>query len=117
MGPSPRSSCSRTDPISWGLRELRVFYEAGLRCLSLAWSRSTIFAHGVAFQGSLPDSGLTDLGREFVEQCNRLGIMLDVSHINRAGFDDLLRQSEQPLIATHSSVHAISPHVRNLDDD
>ena len=105
------------DPISSSLKELRVFYEAGLRCLAPTWSRSTIFAHGVAFNGSLPDTGLTDLGRELVHECNRLGILLDVSHINPAGFWDMLEESKAPIVATHSSVKAISPHVRNLDDD
>lgn len=104
------------DPISRDLKELRVFYEAGLRCLAPTWSRSTVFAHGVAFQGALPESGLTEAGRELVAECNRLGIILDVSHINPAGFADMLEASTQPVLATHSSVQAISPHVRNLDD-
>ena len=105
------------DPISWSLKELRVFYEAGLRCVAPTWSRSTIFAHGVAFGGHLPETGLTDLGRELVHECNRLGIILDVSHINPAGFWDMIEESEAPILATHSSVKAVSPHVRNLDDD
>lgn len=105
------------DPISSSLKELRVFYELGLRCLAPTWSRSTIFAHGVAFGGHLPDTGLTDLGRELVHRCNELGIILDVSHINPAGFWDMLEASALPVIATHSSVKAISPHVRNLDDE
>jgi membrane dipeptidase len=105
------------DPISWSLKELRVFYEAGLRLIAPTWSRSTIFAHGVAFGGNLPETGLTDLGRELVHECNRLGIILDVSHINPAGFADMLAESKQPVLATHSSVKAISPHVRNLGDD
>jgi membrane dipeptidase len=105
------------DPISWSLKELRVFYEAGLRCVAPTWSRSTIFAHGVAFGGHLPETGLTDLGRELVHECNRLGIILDVSHINPAGFWDMIEESSAPIIATHSSVKAVSPHVRNLDDD
>lgn len=105
------------DPISWSLKELRVFYEAGLRLVAPTWSRSTIFAHGVAFQGNLPATGLTDLGRELVHECNRLGIILDVSHINPAGFWDMLEESTKPVLATHSSVKAVSPHVRNLDDD
>ena len=105
------------DPISWSLKELRVFYEAGLRCLAPTWSRSTIFAHGVAFGGNLPATGLTDLGRELVHECNWLGIILDVSHINPAGFWDMIEESSAPIVATHSSVKAVSPHVRNLDDD
>ncbi|MBN9493800.1 dipeptidase [bacterium] len=105
------------DPISWSLKELRVFYEAGLRLVAPTWSRSTIFAHGVAFRGNLPQTGLTDLGRELVHECNSLGIILDVSHINPAGFWDMLEESSKPVLATHSSVKAVSPHVRNLSDD
>jgi membrane dipeptidase len=105
------------DPISRGLKELRVFYEAGLRCLAPTWSRSTIFAHGVAFAGNLPETGLTEAGFELVEACNALGIILDVSHINPAGFWDMIKASKSPILATHSSVKAISPHVRNLDDE
>lgn len=105
------------DPISWSLKELRVFYEAGLRCLAPTWSRSTIFAHGVRFGERQVEDGLTDLGRELVSRCNELGIILDVSHINPAGFWDMLEASTQPPIATHSSVQAISPHVRNLSDE
>lgn len=105
------------DAISWSLKELRVFHELGLRVLAPTWSRSTIFAHGVSFEGKLPESGLTDLGRELVAECDRLGIVLDVSHINPAGFWDMIETSANPIIATHSSVKAISPHARNLDDD
>ena len=105
------------DPISSSLKELRVFYEAGLRLVAPTWSRSTIFAHGVAFHGNLPNTGLTALGRKLVHECNEMGIILDVSHINPAGFWDMLEESTQPVVATHSSVKAIAPHVRNLDDD
>lgn len=105
------------DPISWSLKELRIFYELGMRLLAPCWSRSTIFAHGVAFGGNLPATGLTDLGRQLVHECDRLGIILDVSHINPAGFWDVLRESKNPVIASHSSVKAISPHARNLDDE
>jgi membrane dipeptidase len=105
------------DPISRSLKELRVFYEAGLRVLAPTWSRSTIFAHGVAFAGTLPETGLTPAGFDLVERCNDLGIVLDVSHINPAGFWDLIKASRDPILATHSSVKAVSAHVRNLDDD
>ena len=104
------------DPISCSLKELRIFYELGMRLLAPCWSRSTIFAHGVAFAGSLPETGLTDLGRQLVHECDRLGIILDVSHINPAGFWDLVRESKNPIVASHSCAKAISPHVRNLDD-
>ena len=105
------------DPISRSLKELRVLYEAGLRVLAPTWSRSTIFAHGVSFEGKLPAGGLTEAGRELVAECNRLGIILDVSHINPVGFWDLIEESKQPIIATHSNVKSLNPHVRNLEDD
>ena len=104
------------DPISHSLKELRVFYEAGLRSLGIVWSRPTIFGYGVRFEGKQPAGGLTETGLELVAECARLGIVLDVSHLNPAGFWDLVRVTERPFIATHSCVKAISPHVRNLDD-
>jgi membrane dipeptidase len=105
------------DPISYSLKELRVFYEAGLRSIGVTWSRPTIFGYGVMFRGPQPEKGLTDAGFALVKECNELGVLLDVSHLNPAGFWDLARATEKPFVATHSSVKAISPHVRNLDDD
>ena len=105
------------DPISYSLKELRVFYEAGLRSLGIVWSRPTIFGYGVMFRGPQPEQGLTDAGFALVEECNRLGILLDVSHLNPAGVWDLARTTQRPFVATHSSVKAISPHVRNLHDE
>jgi membrane dipeptidase len=98
---------------------LEVFHAAGLRSLGPVWSRPTIFGHGVPFR--YPSSGdtgpgLTDLGKELVKQCNRLRIMLDVSHLNEAGFDDLASLSDAPIVATHSNAHAVCPHARNLND-
>jgi len=104
------------DPISRSLKELRVFYETGLRSIGLVWSRSTIFAAGVRFEGRQPTTGLTDAGLELVAECGRLGVVVDVSHLSPEGFWDLVRVTERPFVATHSCVKAISPHVRNLDD-
>lgn len=101
------------------LDSLEVFYRAGLRSLGPVWSRPTIFAHGVHFGFPLsPDTGpgLTDLGKELVKACNRLGIMLDLSHLNEKGFWDIARLSDAPLVATHSNVHALCPSTRNLTD-
>jgi membrane dipeptidase len=67
---------------------------------------------------SSPDTGagLTDAGRELVRACNRLGILVDLSHLNEAGFWDVHRISDAPLVATHSNAHALSPASRNLTD-
>jgi membrane dipeptidase len=67
---------------------------------------------------SSPDTGpgLTDLGKELIGACNRLGILIDLSHLNERGFWDVAAISNAPLVATHSNAHALSPHSRNLID-
>lgn len=107
------------EAIDANLDALEVFYQAGLRSLGLVWSRANIFAQGVPFKfPHSPDTGpgLTEAGRELVRACNRLGIMLDLSHLNEQGFWDVARLSDAPLVATHSNVHAICPSTRNLTD-
>ncbi|WP_299848763.1 dipeptidase [uncultured Roseovarius sp.] len=102
------------------LHALDVLYAAGLRSIGPVWSRDTDFGYGVPFRfPSTPDigDGLTDLGVRFVRRCGELGIMLDLSHLNEAGFWDVARHSEKPLAATHSNAHALCPHSRNLTDD
>ncbi|HEU5230638.1 MAG TPA: dipeptidase [Ktedonobacteraceae bacterium] len=101
------------------LDALEVFYQAGLRSLGIVWSRSNAFGHGVPFKfPHSPDTGpgLTEVGKALVQACNRLGIMLDLSHLNEQGFWDVARLSDAPLVATHTCVHAICPSTRNLTD-
>jgi membrane dipeptidase len=98
---------------------LDVLYEAGLRSLGPVWSQSNAFGHGVPFLcPSSPDTGpgLTDLGKELIATCNRLSILIDLSHLNERGFWDVAAISNAPLVATHSNAHALSPHSRNLTD-
>ena len=98
---------------------LDVLYEAGLRSVGPVWSRNNIFATGVPFDfpGS-PDQGpgLTEKGRQLVKRCNEMGVMIDMSHLNEAGFWDIQKLSSAPLVATHSNVHALSQTPRNLTD-
>jgi membrane dipeptidase len=98
---------------------LDVLHQAGLRSLGPVWSRSNIFGHGVPFSfPSSPDTGpgLTDAGKELIRACNRLKIMVDLSHLNEKGFWDVAAISDAPLVATHSNAHAICNHSRNLTD-
>jgi membrane dipeptidase len=98
---------------------LDVLYAAGLRSIGPVWSRPNAFGHGVPFRcPSSPDTGpgLTDLGKALVAACNRLHILVDLSHLNERGFWDVAAISDAPLVATHSNAHAISPHSRNLTD-
>ena len=107
------------EPIDPDLYALDFFYAAGLRSLGPVWSRTNVFGHGVPFAyPSSPDTGpgLTEAGVRLVKTCNRLGIMIDLSHITEQGFWDVAKTSEMPLVATHSNVHAITPVTRNLTD-
>jgi membrane dipeptidase len=98
---------------------LEDLYEAGLRSLGLVWSRPNAYAHGVPFRfPASPDTGpgLTDAGRELVRECNRLGVLLDLSHLNERGFWEVAGMMEAPLVATHSNAHVLCPTTRNLTD-
>lgn len=102
------------------LELLEVWYAAGLRSLGPVWSRANAFGHGVPFRfPSTPDTGpgLTEAGRRLVRRCAELGVAVDVSHLNAAGFWDVAREHAGPLIASHSGVHALCPAARNLTDD
>lgn len=101
------------------LDTLEVLHAAGLRSLGIVWSRSNAFGHGVPFRfPSSPDTGdgLTDAGKALVKACNDLKILIDLSHINEKGFRDVAASTDAPLVATHSNVHAICPHARNLTE-
>lgn len=101
------------------LDALHLFHAAGLRSLGPVWSRPTIFGHGVPFRfPSDGDTGpgLTPAGEALVRECNELRIMLDMSHLNAAGFRDVMRLSNAPIVATHSCAHVVSASSRNLTD-
>lgn len=100
--------------------DLEGWYERGLRSLGPVWSRPNQFGQGVPFRfPSSPNTGpgLTEAGRALVRRCRALGIGVDVSHLNAAGFRDVARIGEGPIIASHSGVHALCPSTRNLTDD
>lgn len=101
------------------LDALELWHAAGLRSLGPVWSRSNAFGHGVPFAfPASPDTGpgLTAAGRALVRRCAELGIAIDLSHLNEAGFWDVARIDAAPLIASHSGAHALSPQSRNLTD-
>jgi membrane dipeptidase len=108
------------DPLAPDLSELHRWYERGLRSVGIVWSRPNAFGEGVPFRfPSSPDTGpgLTPAGRRLVRACNRLGILVDLSHLNEAGFWDAARASDAPLVATHSNVHALCRCSRNLTNE
>ena len=101
------------------LDALHLYCGMGLRSLGPVWSRPTVFGLGVPCRfpgGPDPGPGLTDAGKALIAACNDLGVMIDLSHLNEAGFNDVARISTAPLVATHSNAHAVTPSTRNLTD-
>jgi membrane dipeptidase len=81
--------------------------------------RANDFGEGVPYLfPHSPDTGpgLTDLGKDLVRACNRLGIVVDVSHSNERAFWDIAARTDAPIVATHSNAHALTPSPRNLTD-
>jgi len=103
------------EAIDPGLESLELWYAAGLRSLGPVWSRANAFGFGVPFiSPSTPDTGpgLTAAGRELVKRCAELGILVDVSHLNEAGFWDLARLELGPIVASHAAASAYPPRAR-----
>jgi membrane dipeptidase len=101
------------------LEALDTWYAAGLRSLGPVWSRSNAFGFGVPFIfPSSPDTGpgLTPAGIRLVRRCAELGVLVDLSHLNEAGFWDVARLEPGPLVASHAGAHALAPCSRNLTD-
>lgn len=101
------------------LSNLEDFYRQGLRSLGVVWSRPNVFAEGVPFAfPSSPDTGpgLTAAGRALVQACNRLGILVDLAHINEKGFWDAAAITNAPLVVSHTDVHALVSSTRNITD-
>jgi membrane dipeptidase len=107
------------EAIDADLVALDTLHAAGLRSLGIVWSRPNAFGYGVPFRfPSTPDigPGLSDAGKALVKACNRMKMMIDLSHLNEAGFRDVAAITDAPLVATHSNVHALCTHPRNLLD-
>ena len=99
---------------------LRTYFRLGVRYMTLTWSNSNDWArssgHHLAGTRALP-TGLTDFGRQVIREMNRLGMIIDVSHVADSTLADVLATSSAPVIASHSSARAIADSPRNLTDD
>jgi membrane dipeptidase len=101
-------------PIDDDVGLLRMFHRLGIRSIGLTWNGRNLLGDGVSVGGG---GGLTRFGRTAVAEMNRLGVVVDVSHMSDEGVRDILETSIQPIIASHSNARAICPHPRNLPDD
>jgi len=101
-------------PLEEEISYLRNFYRLGLRCLGLTHDVRNGLGDGVR---ELSAGGLTHFGVNVVKECNRLGIVVDVSHLSDRGTEDVLATSKEPIIASHSNARSLCAHPRNLTDD
>lgn len=101
--------------IDGSLEALRMLYELGVRAMTLTWSNRNDIADGI--NEEITGGGLTVFGRSVVAEMNRLGMLVDVSHISTKSFWDVLEVSRKPIIATHSNAKTLCPHPRNLNDE
>lgn len=97
------------------LSNLRMLYRLGVRGVTLTWNHRNQLADGVS--ESETNGGLTQFGKDVVKEMNRLGMLVDVSHISEAGFWDVIKISDSPVIASHSNSKSICEHRRNLTDN
>ena len=98
--------------ITFDAGRLEELYNRGFRISTLGWNEKNILT------GShITGGGLTDAGREYVRECQRLGILVDVSHISDEAFWDIMEITEAPIVASHSNLRSVCGHSRNLTDD
>ncbi|HEX2988749.1 MAG TPA: dipeptidase [Chloroflexota bacterium] len=107
-------SLEGAEGLEGSLGALRVCHRLGLRFLGITWNRRNEAADGVGEAQS--GSRLTSFGVELVEECNRLGIVLDMAHLSPSCVDHVLEISEAPVVVTHGNCAALWPHRRNLTD-
>lgn len=101
--------------IDGSLEALRCLYELGVRAMTLTWSNRNDIADGINEEAT--GSELTLFGKQVVAEMNRLGMLVDVSHISTAGFWSVIETSTKPIIATHSNAKSLCSHPRNLNDE
>lgn len=107
-------------PIEDDLKNVELFYKRGVRYMTLTWNNSTSWATSASDETNrettLVHKGLTAFGRKVVRTMNKLGMMVDISHVGEQTFWDVIRITKKPVIASHSSAWSLCPHRRNLND-
>lgn len=111
-------SLEGAEPIGADPGALEEFYARGVRLLGLCWSRENRAGFGGGYEpdGGTDGRGLKSLGKELVRRAGRLGMLVDVSHLNDGGCADVADLSERPFFASHSNARALRPMDRNLSD-
>lgn len=102
------------DWIGWKLHRIEALYRLGLRVMIPAYNRTNHLCDGILDR---TDGGLSRFGDKVVEECNRLGLVLDCTHVGKRASLDIIARSGQPVIFSHSNPSAIVPNPRNIDDE
>jgi membrane dipeptidase len=106
------------EPLGDDLNLLRVFYELGVRAIGLTHARRNAAGSGGIFASSgSPTDGLTSFGRDLIRECERLGIIIDLAHINPQGFADIVGLTSKPLIVSHTNARKFYDIERNISDE
>ncbi len=103
------------ETLQGSLSNLRIFYRLGVRSMCLTWNYRNELADGA--DENITGGGLSNFGREVVAEMNRLGMLVDVSHLSDRGFWDVIEISSDPVIASHSNSRKVCGHRRNLTDE
>ena len=104
-------------PLGTDLSRVQEFYTRGVRYITLCHSYNNDICDSSTDKKGAEHNGLSTFGKEVVSEMNRLGMMVDVSHISDKAFFDVIATSKAPVIASHSSVRAIAKHPRNMTDE
>lgn len=99
------------------MERLKEYYDRGVRLLGLTWNYTNCFGHPNSKDPVKMKLGLSDFGKEAIGELNRLGIIIDVSHLSDGGFWDVAKLSKKPFVASHSNARALCNHPRNLTDE
>ncbi len=94
---------------------LNILYQLGVRLLTLTWNQRNQIADGI--EEARTGSGLTNFGLQVIKEMNRLGMIIDVSHLSEKGFWEVVEQSQAPIVASHSNCYSLCSHPRNLKDE
>jgi membrane dipeptidase len=106
------------EPLGGDLNLLRVFYELGVRVVGLTHARRNAAGSGGIFKPSgSPRDGLTEFGRDVVSECERLGIIVDLAHINPKGFEDIIGLTTRSPIVSHTNARKFYDIERNISDE
>ncbi len=103
------------EPVGASLSMFDTLWRLGVRMASLTWNRRTLMADGIAETDTF--GRLTSLGIDAIQEMNRLGMVVDISHLSAPGVDHLAQVTQKPFVATHSSARSLCDHPRNLTDE